>query len=103
MNIKFIVNILGGSVHTVKINKESLVVASKGIGLEVNAGKSMYTVMSRDQNARRSHNVTFDNGFFERVEESKYLGTKTFIHSFSILSDERSKASSKTMPPQSSI
>jgi len=27
----------------------------------------------------------------------------TFIHSFSILSDDRSKASSKTMPPHSAI
>jgi hypothetical protein len=27
----------------------------------------------------------------------------TFIHSFSILSDDRSKASSKTIPPHSAI
>jgi hypothetical protein len=33
------VNILGGSVHTVKENAEALVVASKEIGLEVNADK----------------------------------------------------------------
>jgi len=31
------VNILGGSVHTVKENAETLVVAPKEIGLEVNA------------------------------------------------------------------
>jgi hypothetical protein len=31
------VNILGGSVHTVKENAEPLVVATKEIGLEVNA------------------------------------------------------------------
>jgi len=31
------VNILGGSVHTIKENAEALVVASKEIGLEVNA------------------------------------------------------------------
>ena len=30
-------NILGGSVHTVKENAETLVVASKEIGLEINA------------------------------------------------------------------
>ena len=30
------VNILGGSVHTVKENAETLVVANKEIGLEVN-------------------------------------------------------------------
>ena len=31
------VNILGGSIHTVKENAEALVVATKEIGLEVNA------------------------------------------------------------------
>jgi hypothetical protein len=31
------INILGGSIHTVKKNKEALVVATKQIGLEVNA------------------------------------------------------------------
>jgi len=34
------VNILGGSIHTIKENAESLVVASKEIGLEVNADKT---------------------------------------------------------------
>jgi hypothetical protein len=33
------VNILGGSVHTMKENAEALVVASKETGLEVNADK----------------------------------------------------------------
>jgi len=42
---------LGGSVHTVKENAEALIVASKEIGLEVNADKTKYMVMSRDQNA----------------------------------------------------
>jgi len=45
-------NILGGSVHTIKKNAEALVVASKKTGLEVNADKTKYMVMSRDQNAR---------------------------------------------------
>jgi len=44
------VNILGGSVHTVKGNAEALVVASKEIGLEVNADKTKCLVMSGDQN-----------------------------------------------------
>jgi len=34
------VNILGGRAHTVKENTEALVVASKEIGLEVNADKT---------------------------------------------------------------
>jgi hypothetical protein len=39
--------------HTLfKNNTEALVVASKGIGLEVNADKTKYMVMSGDQNAQ---------------------------------------------------
>ena len=49
------VNILGGSIHTVKKNTEGLFVASKEIGLEVNADKTKYIVMSRDQKTERSN------------------------------------------------
>ena len=69
------VNILGGSVHTVKENAEALVVASKKILLEVNADKTKYMIMSRDQNAGQSYSIKNDNNSFERVEEFKYLGT----------------------------
>jgi len=44
------INILGASVHTIKKNKEALVVVSKENGLEVNADKIKYMVMSQDQN-----------------------------------------------------
>ena len=67
------VNILGGSVHTIKKSTEALLVGSKEIGLEVNAGKTKYVVMSRDRNAGRSHNIKIDSSF-EMVEEFKYLG-----------------------------
>jgi len=42
------INILGRSVHTVKENAEALIVASKEIGLEVNADKTKYMATSRD-------------------------------------------------------
>jgi len=42
------VNILRGSVHTVKKKAEPLVVASKETGIEVNADKTKYMVLSRD-------------------------------------------------------
>jgi hypothetical protein len=45
------VNKLRGSVHTIKENAETLELASKKIGLEVNIDKSKYMVISRDQNA----------------------------------------------------
>ena len=45
------VNIVGGNAHTVKEYAETLVGATKEIGLEVNADKTKYMIMSRDQNA----------------------------------------------------
>jgi len=49
--------------------------ANKETGLEVNADKTKYMVMSRDQNAGRSHSIKNDNSSLSRVEEFKYLGT----------------------------
>jgi hypothetical protein len=59
----------------VKENAEALLVASKEIGLEVNADKTTYMVMSRDEHATRSHSMKTDNTSCERVEEFKYLRT----------------------------
>ena len=70
------VNILRGSVGTVKKNAETLVAATKEIGLEVNAYKPKYLTMSRDQKAGRIHSMKTDNSSIEGVEEFKYLGTK---------------------------
>ena len=86
--------ILGGSVHTIKENAEALIVASKEIGLEVNVDKTKYMVMSRDQNAGRSHNTRTDNRSFERVEEFKsYLGT-TLTNQNSIQEEIKSRLKS---------
>jgi len=68
------VSILGGSIHTLKENAETLIAATREIGLEVSADKTKYMVMSRDQNAGRIQSVRIDNSTFERVEEFKYLG-----------------------------
>ena len=66
---------MGGSVQTVKKNAEALVAATKEIGLEVNAHKTTYMTVFRDQNAERIHNMNMNNSPIERVEEFKYLGT----------------------------
>ena len=61
--------------HTIKKNPEALLVGSKESGLDVNADETKHMVMTRDQNAGRSHSIKTDNSSFERVEEFKYLGT----------------------------
>ena len=61
-----VVNIVGGSIHTLKKNAESLVAATREIRLEVSADKTKYMVMSRDQNTERIHIVMIDNSTLRR-------------------------------------
>jgi len=58
------VHILCGSVHTIKKIRAVLVVASKVVCLEVNADKTKYMVMSRDQNAGQTYNTRTENKSF---------------------------------------
>jgi len=67
------VNILGGSVHTLKENAEALIAAVRESGLEISVDKTKYMVMSRDQNGGRNHSVRINNSTFERVEDFKNL------------------------------
>ena len=63
----------GGRILTVKENAEALLVASMETGLEVNADKTKYMVMSQEQTAGLSHTMKVDNSSIERAEEFKYL------------------------------
>jgi hypothetical protein len=86
---------LGGSVHTrcIKEKVGALIVASKETGLEVNADKIKYMVMSRDQNAGRSHNMKTDNISFERVEGFNYFVT-TLTNQISIQEEVKKRMKS---------
>jgi len=77
------VNLVGGRVCTIERNSEASVFTSKEIGLEVDADKSNYIVMTQDQNAGHSHTMKIDNISFERVEEFRYLAA-TVINQNSI-------------------
>jgi len=55
------VNMLGGSIHTLKKNAKALVAATRKIGLEVSADKTKYMVMSRDENSGRNQSLRIDN------------------------------------------
>ena len=51
-------------------------------------------VMSRDQNAGRSHSIKTDNSSFEREKHFKYLG-KTFTSESSIQEEIKSRLKSR--------
>ena len=58
---------------SIKENTGALVFVIKEIGLKVNADKTKYMVMSREQTAGLSHTMKVDNSSIESVEEFKYL------------------------------
>ena len=62
-------------------------------GLEINADKTKYMVMSRDHNAGVIDSVKTDNSTFERVEEFKYLRT-TLTNQNSIAEEIKSRLKS---------
>jgi hypothetical protein len=89
------VNILGRSIYPIKKNREAIVVASKEIGLEVNADKTNYMVMSEHQkggtvqifgNNRNGPNF-YSGRNEEQIEVREYslpFGAESFVFQFAI-------------------
>jgi hypothetical protein len=68
------VNLLDDSVNTMKENSETLLQASRDIGLEINAEKTKYMIMSRYRYSGQNQNIRIANESFENVAKFKYLG-----------------------------
>jgi hypothetical protein len=68
------VNLLGDNIDTVNKNAETLIDASKEVGLEVNTEKTRYVLLSRHQNAGKNYDRKRANRSFENVAQLIYLG-----------------------------
>jgi hypothetical protein len=54
---------------------QTLIDASKEVGLEINVEKTKYMLVSRDQNAGQNQEIKIGNRSFENVSQFKYLET----------------------------
>jgi hypothetical protein len=54
---------------------ESLIDASKEVGLEINVDKSKYMLLSRHQNVGQNRDIKIANRSFENVSQFEYLVT----------------------------
>jgi hypothetical protein len=63
------------------INKitETLIDASKEVGVEVNTEEIMYMLVSHDQNADQNQDMKIGNRSFDNVSQFKYFGTTVTI------------------------
>jgi hypothetical protein len=55
------VNLLGDNLDTIKKNQESLIDAGNEVGLEVNAEKTKYMLLSGHQNVGQNHDIKIAN------------------------------------------
>jgi hypothetical protein len=69
------VNLPGDNIDAIKKNAETLIDASKGVGLEINVDKTKYMLISRHQNVGRNRDLKIANISFENVSQFKYLET----------------------------
>jgi biotin operon repressor len=61
------VNLLGDNIDTIKKNIETVIDASKEVGLEIDVKKTKYMLLSRQQNVGQNRNIEIANRSFENV------------------------------------
>jgi hypothetical protein len=69
------VNLLGDNMDTIEKNTETLIDASKEVGLEMHVEKSKYILSSCQQDVGQNRDIEIANRSFESVSQFKYLET----------------------------
>jgi hypothetical protein len=65
------VNLLGDSVNPKKGNSETLLEASRDIGLDINTKRTKYMIMPHHPNSGQNQNIRIVNESFEKVAKLK--------------------------------
>jgi hypothetical protein len=69
------VNLLGDNIDTINKHTETLIDASKDVGVEINVEKTKHMLLFRQQNVGQNRDIKRANGSFENVSQFRYLGT----------------------------
>jgi hypothetical protein len=67
------VNLLEDNIDIIKKNAETLINATKEVGLEINVEKTKYVLLSRQQIVRQNRDIKIANRSFENVSQFIYF------------------------------